>query len=53
MASASLAKCSHPSSDFPRVHFISKFDIQDILRGSVTVRKGNIKKIRDSKNTTE
>ena len=53
MARASLPKSSHALSDFPWVHFISKIDIQDILGGSVTVKKGNIKKIHYSKNTTE
>ena len=44
MALASLPKSFHALSDFPWVHFISQIDIQDILRGSVTVKKVNIKK---------
>ena len=51
MARASLPKYSHPLSDFPWVHFISQIDIQDILGGSVTVKKVSIKKMHDSKNT--
>ena len=51
MARASLRKSSHALSDFPWVHFISQIDLQDILRGSVTVKKLSIKKIHDSKNT--
>ena len=53
MARASLPKSSHALSDFPRVHFISQIDLQDILGGSVTVKKVSINKIRDSKNTIE
>ena len=49
MSRASLPKSSHALSDFPRVHFISQIDLQDILGGSVTVKKVNIKKIHDSK----
>ena len=49
MSRASLPKSSHALSDFPRVHFISQIDLQDILGGSVTVEKVNIKKIHDSK----
>ena len=53
MARASLRKSSHALSDFPWVLFISQTDLQDILGGSVTVKKVNIKKIHYSKNTTE
>ena len=53
MARASLPKSSYALSDFPRVHFISQIDLQDILGGSVTVKKVSINKIRDSKNTIE
>ena len=51
MVRASLPKSSHALSDFPWVHFISQIDIQDILGGSVTVKKLSIKKIHDGKNT--
>ena len=50
MARALLPKSSHALSNFPWVHFISQIDIQDILGGSVTVKKVNIKKIHDNKN---
>ena len=51
MSRASLPKSSHALSDFPWVLFISQIDLQDILGGSVTVKKVNIRKIQDSKNT--
>ena len=51
MARASLPKSSYALSDFRWVHFISQIDIQDILGGSVTVKKLSIKKIYDGKNT--
>ena len=50
MARASLPKSSHALYDFLWVHFISQTDLQDILGGSVTVKKVNIKKIHDRKN---
>ena len=51
MSRALLPKSPHALSDFPWVLFISQTDLQDILGGSVKVKKVNIKKIHDGKNT--